>query len=188
MKKSRLVTLGIIVAAGIAIFLALYLGGSSLVLDVAGQNVSDTSASGTGLIGNRLPYFDLPNLAGDRVRGADFADTPLIIVFWATWNEQAADEMHILDQYLASQSSQSNLVKIIAINSQEEKSIVSSFMSRGGYRVQTLLDAQGSAGERYGLKSVPTFYFADRAGIVREIYSGMLSQSTLMNKLEKILQ
>jgi cytochrome c biogenesis protein CcmG, thiol:disulfide interchange protein DsbE len=189
MKKPRLVALGIIAALGIAIFYALYLGGSALVLDVAGQGAPDTAASGAGLLGNRLPYFDLPNLAGERVRSSDFADTPLVVVFWSTWNAPAADQMHILDQYLADQSSRSNrLVKIVAIDSQEERSIVSSFMKRGGYQVPALLDAQGIAGEQYAIKSLPTFYFIDRAGIVREIYSGMLNQSALINKLEKILQ
>lgn len=171
-----------------ALFGVVYLGGSSLVLDVAGQNTASAPVSGVGLLNNRLPYFDLPNLAGDHVRSNDFTDTLLIIVFWSTWNMQAADEIHILDQYLADTSSQNRLVKVIAIDSQEEKSVVSSFMRRGGYQVQTLLDTQGISSGHYGIKSVPTFFFVDRAGIIREIYSGVLSQRTLMNKIEKILQ
>lgn len=186
--KNRLRALAAIVALA-AIFLFIYLGGPSLLLRIAGQEVASAPTPGDTLIGNRLPYFDLPDLAGGRVRSSDFADTPLVVVFWSTWNEQAADEMHIIDQYLASRSAQDgSLVKIIAINSQEERSVVSSFMGRGGYRVQALLDTQGVAGERYGIKSLPVFYFADRAGIIREIYAGMLSQSALMNKMEKILQ
>lgn len=187
--KNALIVLGILIAVLGAIFSFIYLDGASLVLGVAGQNVTtDTTASGTGLLDNRLPYFDLPDLAGDRVRSTDFADTPLVIVFWSTWNTEAADEMHILDQYLAAQVVQGDLARIVAINSQEERSIVSSFMSRGGYRVQILLDTQGLAGERYALKSVPTFYFADRAGVIREIYAGMLGQSTLAQKIENILR
>lgn len=130
--KRTLIVLGILVAVLGAIFSFIYFGGSSLVLDVTGQNVSNAPASSAGLLWNRLPYFDLPNLAGERVRSTDFADTPLVVVFWSTWNAPAADEMHILDQYLASQSEQSDLVKIVAIDSQEEKSIVASFISRGG--------------------------------------------------------
>jgi len=186
--KRILIAIGALIATLGAIFSFIYLGGSALVLNVAGEQNAGTHASGAGLLGNRLPYFDLPDLAGNRVRSSDFADTPLVIVFWSTWNTEAADEMHILDQYLGDKTSQNQLAKIIAIDSQEERSIVSSFMSRGGYRVQTLLDAQGVAGERYGIKSLPAFYFIDRAGVIREIYVGMLSQQALMNKLEKILQ
>lgn len=188
MKISHLVTLFIGIAVLAVLFFAVYLGGSALVLDVAGQQTTDASALGTGLLNNQLPYFDLPNLAGDHVRSADLTDTPLVIVFWSTWNTQAADEMHILDQYLTGQSLQNQLVKIVAIDSQEEKSIVSSFMKRGGYQVQTLLDTQGLTGEHYMVKSLPTFFFVDRTGIIREIYSGIMSQSTLMNKIENILQ
>lgn len=190
MKTSHLVILlGSIAALG-ALFTALYLGGSALVLGVAGEpeESSGIPASGAGLLGAELPYFDLPDLAGGRVRSTDFTDTPLVVVFWATWNAQSADEMHILDEYLESGSAQSRLVKIVAINSQEEKSIVASFMNRGGYEVSALLDTQGLASERYAVKSLPTFYFADRTGAIREIYVGMLSQRALMNKVEKILQ
>lgn len=187
--KRTLIVLGILIAVLGVMFSFIYLGGSSLVLDVAGEKTVDAPAPGAGLLGNRLPYFDLPNLAGERVRSTSFADTPLVVVFWSTWNAPAADQMHILDQYLADQSSRSNqLVKIVAIDSQEERSIVSSFMKRGGYQVPALLDAQGIAGEQYAIKSLPTFYFIDRAGIVREIYAGVLSQSALINKVENILQ
>lgn len=188
MKTSHIVTLLIGIAVLAALFGVVYLGGSALVLDVAGESAADASASGVGLLNNRLPYFDLPTLVGDRVRSSDFIDDPLIIVFWATWNMQAADQIYILDQYLADQESPSQFVKIVAIDSQEEKSIVSSFIKRGGYQVQTLLDTQGITSGQYALKSVPTFFFVDRTGVIREIYSGIMSQSTLMSKIEGILQ
>jgi hypothetical protein len=188
MKTSHLVILVASISVLVALFFILYLGGASFVPSIAGQKTSDIPVSGEGLLNNQLPYFDLPNLVGDRVRSADFIHQPLVIMFWSTWNTQAADEVHILDQYLTNQPPQSQVVKIVAIDSQEEKSTVSSFMFRGGYQVQTLLDTQGIAGERYALKSVPTFYFVDSAGVIREIYSGMLNELTLMNKIENILQ
>jgi peroxiredoxin len=165
-----------------------YGGGSSLLLDIAGQPTPEALSPDIGLLNNQMPYFDLPNLAGDHVRSSDFIDTPLVIMFWSTWNTQAADEMHILDQYLADSFAQNHLVKVVAINSQEERSTVSSFMNRGGYQVQTLLDIQGLTSEKYNIKSIPTFYFVNRAGVIQEIYSGALSERSLMNKIEKILQ
>lgn len=186
--KSTPIALGIAIIASGAIFSFIYFGESSLVAGMTGDATAGKTTPSDGLIGSRLPYFDLSDLAGDRVRSSDFADTPLVIVFWSTWNEQSADEMHIIDQYIAGGSTQSALVKIIAIDSQEERSVVSSFMSRGGYRVRTLLDARGIASERYGIKGLPAFYFADGAGVVREAYVGMLNQSTLTEKIEKLLK
>jgi cytochrome oxidase Cu insertion factor (SCO1/SenC/PrrC family) len=188
MKTSHLIVLVASIAVIIALFFVLYVSGASLVPSLAGQGTAMTPASGTGLVGNRLPYFDLPNLTGDHVRSTDFTDTPLVIVFWSTWNAQSADEMHVLDQYLTDQSSHNQLVKIVAIDSQEDKSVVSSFMSRGGYQVPTLLDARGITTETYDIKSLPAFYFVDRTGTVREVYAGAMSQATLMNKIENILQ
>jgi peroxiredoxin len=189
MKHIHIITVCVIVVVLIGLFSVLYLGGLEFVPSFVGQP-ADVSlpVSGTGLLGNRLPFFDLPDLAGNHVSSTDFTDMPLVIVFWSTWNVQAADEVHILDQYLSDQPSQSRLVKVIAIDSQEELSVVSSFMKRGGYIVETLLDTQGLTSEHYGIKSLPTLYFVDRTGVIREVYSGMVSESTLMNKIEKILQ
>lgn len=187
MKTSHLIVLLASIAVLALLFFGLYFSGSSLVLDVAGENAAPSS-SGTGVLHNRLPYFDLPTLAGDRVRSSDFTDTPLVLVFWATWNSDATDQIHILDQYLATHAPQDSLVKIVAIDSQEERSIVSSFMTRGGYQVETLLDAQGRTSTAYSVKSVPTFFFVDRTGVVQEISSGVMGESLLMNKIESILQ
>ncbi|MFZ2500366.1 MAG: TlpA disulfide reductase family protein [Minisyncoccia bacterium] len=181
--KRILIVLSIVIVVLGAIFSFLYFGGSSLVLSVVGQGDS-ALVPGAGLIGKRLPQFNLSNLAGKQVRSADLVGTPLVIMFWSTWNTQSADEIHILDQYLSSQKS---LVRVVAINSQEDSSVVSTFMHRGGYRVETLLDTRGLASENYAIKGMPAFYFIDRTGVIREVHSGVLSQDALMNMIEKIL-
>lgn len=117
-----------------------------------------------------------------------FIRTPVVIVFWSTWNSQAADQIQILDQYIARASTEAQLASIVAINSQEEKSLVSSFMNRGGYRVRTLLDVQGIATGDYQVKSLPTFYFIDGTGLVRDVYVGVLSEKMLRDRVVQILQ
>lgn len=187
MYTSRLLTLFVSVAVFGTLFGTLYFVGKAFVPNLAGQQEAAPAVPDAALLNGRLPYFDLPGFVGDRARSSDFTDTPLVIMFWSTWNTPAADEMHILDRYLAGGTVQSSLVKIIAINTQEERSVASSFLERGRYTVQTLLDAQGIVGERYEVKSLPTFYFVDRTGVIREIYVGALSQTMLINKIEKIL-
>ena len=151
------------------------------------QSASDTGVQQFDLIGKQAPFFDLPTIAGDHVRISDFIETPLVVVFWSTWNTAAADQIHILDQYLSRQGTQS-LVKIIAIDSQEDRSVVSSFMARGGYSVPTLVDTSGSVSEAYHIKSLPTMYFIARDGTIRDAYVGILSEKTLSDKIEQILQ
>jgi peroxiredoxin len=190
MKFSNLknVFLGLVVVA--LLFSALRFGGAQILPDFTGDvHVAEGDVSESAdLIGERAPYFDLPNIAGNHIQSAQFADTPLVIVFWSTWNQGAADQIKILDDYLANGGSGHRLVEIVAINSEEERSVVASFMRRGGYAITTLLDTQGVATEAYRIKGLPTFYFLDRDGIVRARHAGVLSQAAIGDKVEAILK
>ena len=179
---------GILILAAL-IFGAVSLGGSSLVPQLSGissEEGTTSSNSNADLVGRDALYFDLPDTAGNRVKLSDFVDTPLLIVFWATWSSEASDQMHILDQYLSEEGNQ--LVQIVAIDTQEEKSVVSSFMRRGGYTVPVLTDVQGATAAEYDVKSLPMLYFIGRDGVIQDAYAGVMSQRMLVDKLEKISQ
>ncbi len=178
---------GIIILVSL-LFLAVRFGGSQLVPSLTGTE-SDTVevAKDTALVGKRAPYFDLPDATGTHIKSSDFSDAPLVVVFWATWNQDAADQMKILDDYLAHTSGE-RLVQIIAIDSQEERSIFASFMRRGGYQVRSVVDARGATSEEYQVKGLPTSFFIDKDGTIRERYSGILSERALVDKIENLLR
>jgi hypothetical protein len=93
-----------------------------------------------------------------------------------------------MDDYISSKSIQGSLVKIIAVDSLEDESVVSSLMKRGDYNVPTTLDTTGDVSNSYNIKSLPTTYFIDKDGIVREIYTGILSESVIVDKVENLLK
>jgi hypothetical protein len=185
--KTILISLGVVAF----LFLSVMIGGTFFLSGLAGgisEANDEAPAESAALVGSRAPYFDLPNLAGNHVTESEFADTPTVILFWATWSEQSTDALHIVDEYLATHPKEAGLFSIVTINSQEEKSLVSSFMRRGGYQTPVVLDTLGKASEAYHIKSLPTFYFIDRMGILREAYAGVLSASMLGDKIESILK
>ena len=169
---------------------ALYFGGSYFVPDIAGniKVAGDAPLGDTAQVGARAAYFDLPDTAGNHVTLANFAHTPLVIVFWATWNSEAADQIKILDDYLAARAPNAPALHVIAIDSQEEPSVVTAFMRRGGYAVPTLVDAKGIASNAYGIKSVPTFFFVDAEGLLVSSYTGVLSARGIGDNVEHILR
>jgi peroxiredoxin len=180
---------GGIIAVGI-LFALLHYGARSYFTPITEPGTEQVSQaeSDTTLVGARAPYFDLPDIAGNHHSVSDFSDTPLMIVFFATWNQAAADQIKILDDYLAAHADDESLVRIIAINTQEERSIVSSFIRRGGYRVETLIDAQGSVAEAYRIKSLPTAYFLDANGMVRSTYAGVMNAKAIESNIEDVLK
>ena len=74
------------------------------------------------------------------------------------------------------------------MNSQEDKSVVKNLIDRGGYNVPVLLDSTGEAGEVYGVVTLPTSFFIDGKGIIREVYIGIMSQKMIGDKGEQILR
>ena len=181
MKKTFFTVIVFVAILALAFFL-IKISGQNILKDLTGQNVKkevDICCNlNDKLLNKKVPFFDLANLSDKRIKLSDFTDKPFVIVFWATWNVESANQLKILDEYITSLKKENNFVSIISINSQEELSLVKSFIKRGGYDVPVALDSNGSLTEDFNIKSLPTAFFVDRDGIVREIYSGVLSLIT----------
>jgi len=150
------------------------------------ESVRDKSL--LSLLYAKAPEFNLPRVEGGRTSLSQSFGVPTILIFWSTWNKASADEIHILDEYIRHQKPQTSLVSMLAINSQEDQSIVSSFMKRGGYDVPVLLDKTGEISQTYNVHDFPTFYFVSRKGLVKEIVSGEMNESLLMEKVDSLLK
>jgi peroxiredoxin len=143
---------------------------------------------GENLLGKRAPEFNLPNVLGSRTTLSQFFGIPTILVFWATWNKESADEIQIVDRYMINQKEQSSLVNIVSINSQEDRSIASSFIKRGGYSLVSALDTFEEVSNSYNIKTLPTIYFISRSGVVKEVHTGLLSENTFVEKVDSLLK
>ena len=188
MKKY--IKIGLIILGGLALMFSLvYFAGNNVLPDLLGENNSSLSENtDTKLLDKKAPYFDLLDTSGERVRLDNFLNIPVVLVFWADWNKDSMDQIRILDDYLSLKSMQSSLVKIIAINSLDESSVVKSIVRRGGYNVHFALDITGDISNLYNVKSLPTTYFIDRDGVIKEIYGGILSSEMLMDKIDSLLR
>jgi peroxiredoxin len=166
--------------------------GKTILPDFLGETVINNESPVTTidekLLDKKAPDFDLPDNTGNRVKLAYFSNTPSMIVFWSTWNAESADQIKILDDYLLNSKIDNSIFKVVAIDSMEDSSIVKSFMKRGGYSVPTALDTTGYISNFYNVKSLPTTFFVDREGIIKEIYTGVLSEGMIVDKVENLLK
>lgn len=166
--------------------------GGLLVTEVIKEvKVEERGAVSEAGLGKPAPNFELPDLASQKIKLSDYLGAPLVLTFWATWNNSAADQIKILDDLQKSDFGglqEVGILKIIAISSQEDKSAVSSFIKRGGYKVTVLLDETGEVTDRYQARSLPATYFVDKDGALRDVFIGILSEKQLVEKAEKIIQ
>ena len=126
------------------------------------------------------PSFELTDLEGVEKSLSDYLGSPLIITFWTSWNAHATDQIKILDDYITKEPDDE--FQIITINNQEDKSVVSSFIRRGGYSIPVLIDDNGSVGELYKARSLPLTYFLDEKGVIKYIFIGILDEKSLIDK------
>mgnify|MGYP001578622022 CR=1 FL=1 len=190
--KNNIKILAYILSAVILIFFLFFLIGKSVLPDFLGNSVpiNETSLSldNEKLLDKKAPDFDLPDNTGNRVKLAYFSNTPSMLVFWSTWNTESADQIKILDDYLSNERIDSSIFNIVAINSLEDSSIVKSFIKRGGYNVSVAMDSTGYISNYYNVKSLPTTFFIDKEGIIKEIYTGVLSEDMIVDKVENLLR
>ena len=142
-----------------------------------GQNV---------MVGSRAPGFAMKTLNNGTMSNLNFAGSPLVLVFWTTWNQLSSDQLKIIDDYMAKPSHLPFYA--VAVNSQEDKDLVASFIKRGGYKIPVVLDSRGSMGEAYGAHNFPAVYFIDSNGVVEDSFIGLLDEAGFVLRLEQLVK
>ena len=143
-----------------------------------------TSVLDTRALNYVAPDFELPDVRGEKIKLSNLSKKAVMLVFWTTWNPAAEDQIAIVESYYQKNKDRGDVV-LLAINSQENKSVVSSFLGRSEYQVLVLLDETGKVGESYAIHIVPTFYFI-KEGRVRDRYVGILSENEIQDRVAKL--
>jgi cytochrome c biogenesis protein CcmG, thiol:disulfide interchange protein DsbE len=72
------------------------------------------------------------------------------------------------------------------VNQVEPAAGVAAFARRSGLTYPIPLDTTSDVSRRYAVRSLPTTFFIDRDGIIRQIQSGSLTEATLTQALRTI--
>ena len=154
------------------------------------------SAETEGLqLGQRAPDFigkngeqdvRLTDLDGREIRLADFSGKPVWVVFWATWCPPCQQETPaIREVYEANR--EAGLV-VVAVDVQEDVDTVRRYARTYGLGYPIGLDTYAAVMKTYGVFGLPTHYFIDRQGVIRERYFGPLKRDQMEQRVELISQ
>ena len=127
---------------------------------------------GSGAVGLRAPAFTLPSLASGPVSLRSLRGRPVLLNFWATWCPNCKVELPVLARFARLEG---NRVHIVGIDEREPASLVAPFVASHGYPWTFLLDRSGNVGDAYGVTALPTSFFLNAAGSVRQRYTGPMS-------------
>ena len=135
-------------------------------------------------IGSKAPSFSLMDL-NDNLHNLDnYAGKPVLINFWTTWCPYCVVEMPLMQELHESGQD----VAVIAINVQEKKEDVETFIDGEGYTFTVLLDKQAQVSGAYQIRGLPTTFAVDGTGIITAIRVGAFDAEGLAALVESALE
>jgi peroxiredoxin len=133
------------------------------------------------------PDFSLETLEGDTIKLADLRGQALLINFWATWCPPCRAEMPAIQQVYERYRDQG--FTVLAVDLQEGNAEVAAFTEQMGLTFPILMDRDGQVFSRYRVKALPSTYFVDREGIIREVtIGGPMTEAFIESQVTKLLE
>ncbi len=136
------------------------------------------------LAGRPAPDFTLPQPGGGELTLADLRGKAVVLNFWASWCGPCEAEMPEL-QEAARKYGEQGLV-VLGVNQGEPEEIVVDYLERLGITFPIVLDEAVQVSELYRVNSLPTTFFIDRDGILRDQVIGQMNTAVLQQRLRSI--
>ena len=132
--------------------------------------------------GQLAPDFVLEDAQGNRVRLSDFRGTPVFLNFWATWCpfciEEMPDMQIIQDQF-------GDQLVVLGVNNGESANVGQPYATdRVGVNYRLVYDPDERVVNGYNVRAMPTSYFIDANGIIREFQFGFLTLEQMQEKVQ----
>lgn len=139
--------------------------------------------------GFAAPDFTLSAPDGSSFSLSDARGQPVLLNFWASWCQPCRAEMPAIQELGEAYRGEGLIVLAVNTAFQDDLSRAAAFLGEVGFDLPVLLDADGAVSARYKISAMPTTFFIDRQGIIREvIVGGPMARSLLQIRIENLLQ
>jgi len=137
-----------------------------------------TSAPQVAAPTTEFVYFD-----GDSGSFADYAGTPLVVNFWASWCPSCVAEMAAAFRPVQEQVGTD--VAFLGLNLQDERDAALRMVDETGVLFDLAEDPQGDLYVELGGIGMPFTVFIDENGNIVEAHNGPLNEQQLMDMINK---
>ena len=126
--------------------------------------------------------------AGCTLRLSDLQGRPVLVNFWATWCPPCRTEAKDLKDAAAKYAAQG--LVIVGVSLQDPDDYVQKFANEFGLTYPLVIDRDGELSDVWRLggpvQGIPTSYFIDKTGVIRDFYYGPIKDKALSDRLAKI--
>lgn len=135
------------------------------------------------------PPFNLQTPTGEVISLETLRGQPVIVNLWASWCPPCKAEMPALETVYQEYRSQGLVILGVNTTNQDDPGAALDFAEEMGLSFPILFDLDGSVSRLYQLQALPTTYFIDERGIIREIVvGGPMSEALLRVRAEQLLE
>lgn len=135
------------------------------------------------------PDFELNTPSGENIKLSDLRGQAVLVNLWATWCPPCRAEMQTIEKVYNDYKDEGFTVLAVNMTYQDDPSAVMPFVDTEGLTFAILLDPAGEAGRAYQLQSLPSSFFIDREGVIREVViGGPMAEALLRTRVEDILR
>ena len=160
------------------------LGGAWTWLSRAPEGLSDVPSP---VAGRPAPDFTLQTVDGESVTLSHLRGQVVVLNFWATWCPPCRAEMPALQEVYDARRAEG--LTVLAIDQNEPADLVSSFRDELGLTFPLLLDPGYFVSDRYRIGVLPTTFFVDRSGVIRDVVlGGPMPRALIESKIAPLLE
>ncbi len=184
----RVVKIAILLAVMSGIFAV---GGCSKGEKSEGETSPAQSTQSAPAQGNYTPApdFALPDLDGKTVKLSNFRGKVIILDFWATWCRPCVME---IPSFVKLQKKYKDDLVVIGVDLDTKRSVdyIKNFADKHDMNYTIVLGiADPSVIQKYGnIRSIPTTFFIDRNGYIREKFVGVHPYEAIEEVVKKLVE
>lgn len=134
--------------------------------------------------GEPVPPLDVEAFDGSTVSLKDYAGTPMVVNFWASWCPPCIAEMPDLE---AVHQSAGDRLAFVGINTQDTPEEAAAMVDETGVTYDLLRDPDGTLGQAFGVFGMPSTFYVDADGTIVARHTGLLTRDALVDDLREHL-
>jgi cytochrome c biogenesis protein CcmG/thiol:disulfide interchange protein DsbE len=173
----------------IILYILILIAGAAWIVLSANTTNASTNNTSAPQAGFAAPDFTLKTPDGEEYTLSELKGNAVLVNLWATWCPPCRAEMPAIEKMYQEYKDQGFIVLAVDMTYQDNPANVIPFTQQYGLTFPVLLEETGDVAALYQLRSLPSSYFINRAGVIQEVViGGPMSEALLRTRIEQILK